>query len=66
VIQSRLALEVAVRLDRGETVERIVAWLAGGDSARQAAAESQVAAVLDSMVALGILVQTTGSSGVIE
>ena len=71
VIESGLAFEVAARLDRGETVEGIAAWLARGDSAIQAAAERQVAAALDSLLASGILVQTplegrdasTGSSG---
>jgi putative mycofactocin binding protein MftB len=74
IIESRLAVEVAVRLDRGATVADLVAWLARGEAARQAAAELQVAAAVRELVSGGVLVEASvaavvavsGSPGVVN
>ena len=59
VIQSRLAVEVAVRLDAGATVSEVVEWLARSDDSRLAAATRQVATAIDGLVASGVLVQAS-------
>lgn len=56
MVRSRLAVEVAVRLDEGESVTDVVAWLARGDEQRRGPAETQVAAAIDGLVAAGVLV----------
>ena len=57
VIQSKLALEVADRLNRGGTVREVVTWLDGGEEGRRAAAERQVLVAVEQLIAAGVLVQ---------
>lgn len=56
LVRSRLAVEVAVRLDAGESVTEVVAWLARGDELRREPAQTRVAAAIESLVATGVLV----------
>ena len=62
VIQSRLAVEVATRLDAGATVSEVVAWLARGDASRRAAATRQVATAIEGLVTSGVLVAATDAA----
>lgn len=64
LVRSRLAVEVAVRLDAGETVTEVVAWLARGDEQRRGQASALVAAAIEGLVTSGVLVAVRNDGGV--
>ena len=63
LIRSRLAVEVAVRLNAGESETELVAWLAGGDEQRRGPASALVATAIEGLVTSGVLVAVRSDGG---
>lgn len=63
MVRSRLAVEVAIRLNAGESVTEVVAWLARGDELRRGPAQTRVVATIEGLVATGILVAVSDDGG---